>query len=82
MVRVKIYFFQQVIIQVRLSRMVIAQADERAGCSPFDAMKLRSNTNDLRGKILRIHPEPDATYTIPEGNLFRKVKTKHVLKFM
>ncbi len=28
------------------------------------------STNDLRGKILRIHPEPDGTYTIPEGNLF------------
>ncbi|MEX2232727.1 MAG: PQQ-dependent sugar dehydrogenase, partial [Cyclobacteriaceae bacterium] len=25
---------------------------------------------DLRGKILRIHPEPDGTYTIPKGNLF------------
>jgi cytochrome c len=24
----------------------------------------------LRGKILRIHPEPDGTYTIPAGNLF------------
>ena len=30
------------------------------------------NTNDLRGKILRIHPEDDGTYTIPEGNLFPK----------
>jgi glucose/arabinose dehydrogenase len=28
------------------------------------------NTNDLRGKILRIHPEPNGTYTIPAGNLF------------
>ncbi len=28
------------------------------------------NTNDLRGKILRIHPEPDGSYTIPAGNLF------------
>jgi cytochrome c len=24
----------------------------------------------LRGKILRIHPEPDGTYSIPPGNLF------------
>jgi cytochrome c len=24
----------------------------------------------LRGKILRIHPKPDGTYSIPEGNLF------------
>jgi cytochrome c len=28
------------------------------------------NTNDLRGKILRIHPTPNGTYTIPAGNLF------------
>jgi cytochrome c len=26
--------------------------------------------DDLRGKILRIHPEPDGTYTIPAGNLY------------
>ena len=34
------------------------------------AERSSSNTNDLRGKILRIKPEPDGTYTIPEGNLF------------
>ncbi|HYF69046.1 MAG TPA: ThuA domain-containing protein, partial [Ohtaekwangia sp.] len=45
-------------------------SDERAGRSAFDAQKSSSNTNDLRGKILRIHPEPDGTYTIPKGNLF------------
>lgn len=45
-------------------------SDEREGRSPFDAQKSSSNTNDLRGKILRIHPEPDGTYTIPRGNLF------------
>jgi cytochrome c len=28
------------------------------------------NTNDLRGKILRIHPKPDGSYSIPHGNLF------------
>lgn len=47
-------------------------ADERSGRSPFDAQKSSGNTNDLRGKILRIHPERDGTYTIPEGNLFPK----------
>jgi len=51
-------------------------ADERAGRSPFDGQKGPSNTNDLRGKILRIHPEPDGTYTIPEGNLFPKGEDK------
>ena len=29
-----------------------------------------SSPDDLRGKILRIHPEPDGTYTIPAGNLY------------
>lgn len=45
-------------------------ADERPGRSPFDAQKSSGNTNDLRGKILRIHPERDGSYTIPKGNLF------------
>ena len=49
-----------------------APIDERAGRGPWDAQKSSANTNDLRGKILRIHPEPDGTYTIPDGNLFPK----------
>jgi len=44
--------------------------DERPGRSPWDAQKSSSNGNDLRGKILRIHPEPDGSYSIPAGNLF------------
>lgn len=51
-------------------------SDEQPGRSPFDAQKSSANTNDLRGKILRIHPEPDGTYTIPEGNLFPKGEEK------
>ncbi|MBY0433382.1 MAG: ThuA domain-containing protein, partial [Cyclobacteriaceae bacterium] len=47
-------------------------ADERPKRFPFDAQKSSGNTNDLRGKILRIKPQPDGTYTIPEGNLFPK----------
>ncbi|MEO8577891.1 MAG: PQQ-dependent sugar dehydrogenase, partial [Gemmatimonadales bacterium] len=47
-----------------------APIDERTGRSPWDAQKSSANTNDLRGKIIRIHPEPDGTYTIPAGNLF------------
>lgn len=50
--------------------------DERAGRAPFDAQKSSGNTHDLRGKILRIHPEPDGTYTIPDGNLFPKDGSK------
>lgn len=33
------------------------------------------NTNNLNGKILRIHPEADGTYTLPEGNLFTGKET-------
>lgn len=44
--------------------------DEREGRAPWDAQKSSSNTDDLRGKILRITPQDDGTYTIPDGNLF------------
>lgn len=47
-----------------------APIDERSGRSAFDAQATSANTNDLRGKILRIHPEVDGSYTIPENNLF------------
>ena len=46
------------------------QTDERAGRASWDDQRSSANTNDLRGKLLRIHPEPDGTYTIPRGNLF------------
>ena len=49
---------------------LLAQTDERPGRQNFDDQRAASNTNDLRGKILRIHPEPDGTYTIPKGNLY------------
>ncbi|MGH3704772.1 MAG: ThuA domain-containing protein, partial [Agromyces sp.] len=36
-----------------------------------DARETSANTNDLRGKLLRITPNPDGPgYTVPEGNLF------------
>ncbi|MEU2076177.1 ThuA domain-containing protein [Streptomyces sp. NPDC013489] len=45
--------------------------DERPGRNPaFDARRTSGNTNDLRGKILRIKVADDGTYTVPEGNLF------------
>ncbi|HEY8935064.1 MAG TPA: ThuA domain-containing protein, partial [Cyclobacteriaceae bacterium] len=49
-----------------------APIDETPGRITFDAQRSAGNTNDLRGKILKIHPEEDGTYTIPEGNLFPK----------
>src|SRR5688500_1797537 len=33
-----------------------------------DAQRTSANSNDLRGKILRIRPEPDGTYSVPSGN--------------
>jgi len=47
-----------------------APIDERPGNAIWDVQRASSNTNDLRGKILRIKPEDDGTYSIPAGNLF------------
>jgi PKD repeat protein/type 1 glutamine amidotransferase len=44
--------------------------DERAGRQDFDAQRTSGNTNDLRGKVIRIRPEASGTYTVPAGNLF------------
>ncbi len=44
--------------------------DNRPGREGWDARASSSNTNDLRGKILRIKPSDDGGYTIPDGNLF------------
>ncbi len=50
--------------------MPFSTTDERPDRSSWDDQRSSANTNDLRGKILRIHPEPDGTYTIPPGNLY------------
>ncbi|MFG2949496.1 PQQ-dependent sugar dehydrogenase [Streptomyces adustus] len=45
--------------------------DERPDRNPgFDAQRTSGNTNDLRGKILRIKVNADGSYSIPDGNLF------------
>ncbi|MGI5488420.1 ThuA domain-containing protein [Microtetraspora malaysiensis] len=45
--------------------------DERPDRNPaYDAQRSAGNTDDLRGKILRIKVKPDGSYDIPEGNLF------------
>ncbi|RIJ70548.1 DUF1349 domain-containing protein [Nakamurella silvestris] len=36
----------------------------------WDSSRSAGNTNSLSGKVLRIHPEADGTYTVPAGNLF------------
>lgn len=47
-----------------------APIDEREGREPWDAQRSAANTKSYNGKILRIRPEPDGSYSIPEGNLF------------
>jgi glucose/arabinose dehydrogenase len=47
-----------------------APIDGRPGREAWDARRTSGNTNDLRGKILRIRPTDEGEYTIPEGNLF------------
>ena len=47
-----------------------APLDERADRENYDAQRTSANSNDLRGKVLRITPQDDGSYTIPEGNMF------------
>ncbi len=47
-----------------------APIDERDGRSAWDAQRSSANTNSLSGKVLRITPQDDGTYTVPDGNLF------------
>jgi glucose/arabinose dehydrogenase len=48
-----------------------APLDERPERHPaYDAQRSAANSDDLRGKLLRIHVEANGSYTIPEGNLF------------
>ncbi|MEU4192129.1 ThuA domain-containing protein [Kribbella sp. NPDC026611] len=47
-----------------------APLDERPGRAAWDSQRTAANSNVLNGKILRIHPTADGSYTIPDGNLF------------
>lgn len=49
----------------------VAPIDDRDGRTERDAQRSAGNTNDLRGKILRIKPT-ESGYEIPPGNLFPK----------
>jgi cytochrome c len=53
-----------------------APLDDRPGHLQYDSRRGAGNTNDLRGKILRIKMNPDGSYNIPEGNLFPKGEEK------
>jgi len=47
-----------------------APLNDLPGKQQYDARRSSGNTNDLRGKILRIKVNEDGSYDIPEGNLF------------
>ena len=47
-----------------------APLNDLPGKEQYDARRSSGNTNDLRGKILRIKINEDGSYSIPEGNLF------------
>jgi len=47
-----------------------APLDDRPGHEHYDARRTSSNSNDLRGKIIRIRIKDDGSYEIPGGNLF------------
>jgi len=44
--------------------------DERTGRAAWDSQRSSANSNNLNGKVLKIHPEADGSYTIPAGNMF------------
>lgn len=52
--------------------LLITTGDNNAASGYFSegAQETSGNTNDLRGKVLRIRPTPEGGYTIPAGNLF------------
>ncbi|PZR22948.1 MAG: Crp/Fnr family transcriptional regulator [Citrobacter freundii] len=49
-----------------------APLDDRPGFEKYDSRRGAGNTNDLRGKIIRIKMNVDGSYEIPQGNLFPK----------
>ena len=53
-----------------------APLNDIPGHQQYDARRSAGNTNDLRGKIMRIKVNEDATYTVPDGNLFAKGTAK------
>jgi cytochrome c len=47
-----------------------APIDFQPGREGWDGLRAPGSTNDLRGKIMRIKPTDDGSYSIPKGNLF------------
>jgi glucose/arabinose dehydrogenase/type 1 glutamine amidotransferase len=51
--------------------------DERLDHNPaLDSQRSSANTNDLRGKLLRIRPKSRGGYAVPAGNLFPKGRSR------
>ena len=48
--------------------------DTRPDRKNWDAFRTAANSRDLRGKVLRIHPQSEGGYSIPAGNLFAEGK--------
>ncbi len=48
--------------------------DLRPGRKSWDALRSAGNSQDLRGKILRIKPKASGGYEVPKGNLFTDPK--------
>jgi cytochrome c len=55
---------------VKYTNSGYAPLNDLPGHEQYDARRSSGNTNDLRGKILRIKVNEDGSYGIPEGNLF------------
>ena len=47
-----------------------APLNDAPGHQQYDAERSAGNSNDLRGKIMRIRVHEDGSYEIPAGNLF------------
>ena len=56
--------------EVKYVNSGFAPLNDLPGHQQYDARRSSGNTNDLRGKILRIKVKEDGSYDIPEGNLF------------
>ena len=53
-----------------------APINEKPGQKFYDAQRSAGNSNDLRGSILRITINKDASYSIPAGNLYPQGQAK------
>lgn len=60
----------------RFQNRGFAPLDGRPGWEQYDARRSSGNSNDLRGKILRIDVASDGDYRIPAGNLFAEGQEK------